>query len=208
MFYLHSLPGWMRMIFPKNVIWEGPVNTGHEVYLTFDDGPTPEVTPFVLDQLAKYQMKGSFFCIGSNVAKYPELYRRIIAEGHTIGNHTMEHVNGWETGTEQYLQDVVQAAAHIDARFFRPPYGKIKQQQAAAIRAKFPDMQIVMWSVVAGDFDESVDGHTCAAAVEKYSKPGSLIVYHDSEKAWDRLQVALPKTLAMLQQKGFTSCAL
>lgn len=208
MFYLHNTPWWLRMLFPKNVLWEGAVPTGREVYLTFDDGPHPVATPFVLDQLAKNNMKASFFCIGKNVEKHPDIYQRIIAEGHTVGNHTMHHVNGLHTSTPNYLKNVVEASAFIEARFFRPPYGQINSKQAAAISTAFPEMEIVMWSVIAGDFDERKTGEQCAAAIEKYTKPGSLMVYHDSQKAFDRLQKALPLTLQMLQQKGWQSVAL
>ena len=189
-------------------MWQGPALTGKEVYLTFDDGPHPEATPFVLDELAKAGMKGTFFCIGKNVEKYPALYQRILAEGHSVGNHTMHHLNGRQTAVETYIDNIKQASAFVDSRFFRPPYGQITRKQAEALQTQVPGMEIVMWSVLSGDFDTRKTGESCAKMVERYTKPGSLIVYHDSAKAWDRLKVALPLTLQMLQRKGLRSVAL
>jgi peptidoglycan-N-acetylglucosamine deacetylase len=208
MFYLHHTPWWLRRLFPKNVCWQGPVLAGSEVYLTFDDGPHPEATPFVLEQLARAGMKATFFCIGKNVEKYPELYQRILDEGHAVGNHTMHHVNGRQTAVDTYIDNIRQAGALVQSCLFRPPYGQITQQQAHALQTQMPHMQVVMWSVLSGDFDTRKTGERCAKMVERHTQPGSLIVFHDSTKAWSRLQVALPLTLQMLQQKGWRSMAL
>jgi peptidoglycan/xylan/chitin deacetylase (PgdA/CDA1 family) len=208
MFYLHHTPFWLRMMFPKGLIWEGPKVHGDEVYLTFDDGPHPEATPYVLNLLDEYGMKGTFFCIGKNVDRYPEIFADILKRGHAVGNHTMHHLNAKHANADDYLQNIKEASGLIDSQLFRPPYGQIRKAHANAIVETFPDMQIVMWSVLTGDFDTSITGEQCFAALKKNTKPGSIIVFHDSAKAYDRLKVALPLTLNWLKQKGFNSSAL
>lgn len=208
MFYLHHTPWWLRMLFPKGLQWQGPVLQGHEVYLTFDDGPHPEATPFVLDQLKAAGMHGTFFCIGKNVLLYPDIYQRILAEGHAVGNHTMHHLNGRKATTSDYVADVDAAASVIDSQLFRPPYGQLTKDEATQIRARYPDMSVVMWSVLTGDFDTAKNGQHCFAAVQKHTRPGSIIVFHDSAKAMPCLQEALPLTLSWLHEKGLHSKAL
>ncbi len=208
MFYLHHTPWWLRMLFPKGLQWQGPVLQGNEVYLTFDDGPHPEATPFVLDQLKAAGMHGTFFCIGKNVQLYPDIYQRILAEGHAVGNHTMHHLNGRKTTTSNYVADVDAAASVIDSQLFRPPYGQLTKDEATQICARYPDMSVLMWSVLTGDFDTAKNGQHCFAAVQKHTRPGSIIVFHDSAKAMPRLQEALPLTLSWLLEKGLHSKAL
>ena len=208
MFYLHHTPFWLRMLFPKGLIWEGPVTKGDEVYLTFDDGPHPDATPFVLDQLDASGMKGTFFCIGKNVAKHPEIMADILKRGHAVGNHTMHHLNAKQATADDYLKDVKEAAELISSELFRPPYGQIRSAHAHAIRNAFPSMKLVMWSVLTGDFDTSRTGEQCFAALRKNTRPGSIIVFHDSAKAFERLRVALPLTLEWLKQQGLTSSVL
>jgi peptidoglycan/xylan/chitin deacetylase (PgdA/CDA1 family) len=179
------------------------------IYLSFDDGPHPIATPFVLEQLDKYNAKASFFCIGKNVVEYPEIYQQLIEKGHTVGNHTMHHLNGWETIDELYLQNIQEAANVISSNFFRPPYGRIKRSQIKKIRAdKSLPQEIIMWDVLSGDFDTTISSQQCLDNVLKHTKAGSIVVFHDSAKAWDRLQVALPATLAYFTQKGFQFRAL
>jgi peptidoglycan/xylan/chitin deacetylase (PgdA/CDA1 family) len=208
MFYLHHTPFWLRMLFPKGLIWDGPVSKGDEVYLTFDDGPHPEATPFVLDQLDAFSMKGTFFCIGKNVAKHPEIMADILKRGHAVGNHTMHHLNAKQANAEDYLKDVKEAAELISSNLFRPPYGQIRSAHTHAIRHAFPSMKMVMWSVLTGDFDTSRTGEQCFAALRKNTRPGCIIVFHDSAKAFERLRVALPLTLEWLKQQGLTSSVL
>lgn len=174
------------------------------IYLTFDDGPHPVATPFVLDQLKQYGAKATFFCIGKNVVAYPDIYRRILEEGHAVGNHTHTHPNGWKTKDEKYLQDVSEASGHIDSTLFRPPYGRITSFQAANIRAaiKKEKATVVMWDVLSADFDESISPQQCLENVLLNARDGSVIVFHDSEKAFPRLQYCLPKTLAFFAKKG------
>ena len=231
MFYLPNVPFWMRMIFPSGVIWKGDP-TGNTVYLTFDDGPDPEPTQFVLDQLEQYNFKATFFCLGDNVARHPEMFEKLKAAGHRVGNHTMHHPNGWITNNDAYVNEIMEAHELIQSDLFRPPYGKITQGQARELRSKELGMgtqdsghnaipsktpnitdhksqitdhtfQIIMWGVIAGDFDETVDGNVCFDRVVKFTRPGSIIVFHDSQKAFPRLKVALPKTLEWLKENGY-----
>lgn len=204
MFYITSTPWWLKSIFPKGLVWQGdPAN--QSVYLTFDDGPHPEITPYVLDLLDHTGMKGTFFCIGENVARYPETFHQITARGHRVGNHTYTHPDGWKMNTKDYLEEIKKTAALIPSNLFRPPYGKITTQQAEAIKKEFPDMQIIMWTGVIGDFDTTKSGAWCAKKAIQLTRPGSLIVFHDSEKAFPRLQVALPALLEHMQKNGLNA---
>lgn len=171
------------------------------LYLTFDDGPIPEITPWVLDQLDSYGAKASFFCVGENVLKYPNLMERIKNEGHTIGNHTHKHISGWKNKTEDYLKDVEMANLNLGSKFFRPPYGQITPAQYNTLKEKY---KIVMWDVLSGDFDPKRSGIECAQKVIKYSTPGSIVVFHDSIKAKPRIEEALPKVLSYFAERGFT----
>lgn len=225
MFYLPNTPLWLRMIFPPGVTWKGdPKN--NTVYLTFDDGPEPEVTQYVLDLLNQYDIKATFFCIGENVAKHPGMFQKLQNSGHRVGNHTMHHPNGWQTENSAYFKEVLNADKLIGSKLFRPPYGKITYKQARVLKSrellekelvkqgekpaaqKPHPFKIIMWSVIAGDFDEKIDGNTCFKHIVKYTKPGSIIVFHDSLRAYPRLKVALPKTLEWLQQQGFRAALL
>lgn len=170
------------------------------IYLTFDDGPHPVATPFVLEQLKKYNAKATFFCIGKNVIAHPDIYKRIRDEGHAIGNHTQHHLNGWKTNNENYLKDIRQAEKYIDADLFRPPYGRIKSSQAKEIRSHY---KIIMWSVLSGDFDHTITKERCLKNVIDHTKPGSIVVFHDSEKALPHLQYALPEVLAFFKREGY-----
>lgn len=201
MFYLLTVPPLLRMFYGKDILWEMP-RTEKNIYLSFDDGPHPMVTPFVLDLLKKHNARATFFCIGKNVEAYPEVYRRILAEGHSVGNHTYHHPNGARTGVEEYLEDVRKAAAVIDSKFFRPPYGRIKKSQHKKILQDL-GMKTVMWSVLSGDFDERLSGDQCCNNVLKLVNPGSIVVFHDSEKAWQRLSFCLPRLLERYTSLGY-----
>jgi len=193
----------VRLLFPR-YLWRMPAGK-KQVYLTFDDGPHPTLTPWVLEQLNEYGARATFFCVGSNVAKYGAVYKRILEEGHAVGNHTHTHRNGWKTETTTYLQDVAEAAAYIDSNLFRPPYGKIKKAQAKGIAKalKKPKARIVMWDVLSGDFDQSRSSEACLNNVLKNTGDGSVIVFHDSEKAAAHLQYVLPKVLEKLSREGY-----
>jgi peptidoglycan/xylan/chitin deacetylase (PgdA/CDA1 family) len=200
--YLIKTPFWLRAFYPK-CTWNIP-SKEKVIYLSFDDGPHPEATPFVLDQLRKFNAKATFFCIGNNVLKHPNVYESILQEGHRVGNHTYDHVNGWKTETVQYLENIKDAASLIDSNLFRPPYGRITKKQIRAIHSN-PDLpqQIIMWDVLSGDFDLKIDGKICANNVIKNTGPGSIIVFHDSQKAWERMSIALPIVLAHFSKLGF-----
>jgi len=170
-----------------------------KIYLTFDDGPHPVATPFVLDELKKYNARATFFCIGKNVENNPELYARILAEGHQTGNHTQNHLNGWKTADEAYLSDVRLAARNIQSTLFRPPYGRIRSRQARRLN----EYKIVMWDVLSGDFDLTITKEACLQNVLKFTSSGSIVVFHDSGKAWDKLRYSLPLMLEHFSKKEY-----
>lgn len=200
--YFINTPWWLKQVY-SGYRWNMP-GGGNDIYLTFDDGPHATATPFVLDELKAVGAKASFFCIGKNVVDHPEIYQRIINEGHAVGNHTQHHLNGWKTENESYLRDIKVASQHISSPLFRPPYGRITRFQAKQIRQMLgPASQIIMWDVLSADFDENLSGEQCLQNVVRYTKPGSIIVMHDSQKAWNRLHYALPRMLRFFGEKGF-----
>ena len=194
--YVVKTPLFAQWLF-KKLVWR-IVNT-KKVFLTFDDGPVPEATPWVLDLLKKEGVKATFFCVGENVAKYPEIYQRIIKEGHTIGNHTYNHLNAWKVTRESYLSNVEKASEVIDSKLFRPPYGKLSSALSKELAANY---DIIMWDVLSGDFDSNISAEKCLSNVEKNTKEGSIIVFHDSIKAIDKLKYVLPKAIQLLKDKG------
>ena len=201
MVYFVKTPFWLKKLYPK-CIW-GINNVQRNIYLTFDDGPHPTITPIVLEHLKKYQAKATFFCIGQNVEKFPEIYKQIIEEGHAVGNHTHHHLNGWKTDDEKYLTDIVEAKQLIDSDLFRPPYGRITRFQLAQLRKIKYQLSVIMWTVLSGDFDYNITKEQCLQNVLKNTKPGSIVVFHDSEKAKEKVLYALPEMLTYFTQKGF-----
>jgi peptidoglycan/xylan/chitin deacetylase (PgdA/CDA1 family) len=204
--YFVKTPWWLRSLYPK-LTWRMPVNE-KKLFLTFDDGPEITATPFVLDILKEYNAKATFFCLGKNVASHPNIYERILAEGHAVGNHTFKHLNGWKVNNKQYINDVMEAAKYIDSNLFRPPYGRITRFQSAVLQsASKTAMQlpfkIVMWDVLSGDFDIHISSEKCLSNVINYAQAGSIIVFHDSVKAFTHLQYVLPKVLIHFAEKGF-----
>lgn len=173
------------------------------MYLTFDDGPDPAATSFVLEELKKYNAKATFFCIGENVEKNFGLYQQIIDEGHAVGNHTYNHLNGWKTDDAVYLDNIYKAKKIIDSNLFRPPYGRITKFQLQQLPGEKYKLKPIMWSVVTGDFDTGITGEECYLSVVKNAKEGSVVVFHDSVKAFERLAVALPRVLKYFTEKGF-----
>ncbi len=196
--YLVKSPWLLQKLYP-NFIWNMPTKE-KVLYLTFDDGPVEIATPFVLDELKKYNAKATFFCIGKNVVENKNLYERILSEGHAVGNHTNKHLNGWKTNDEEYIANYQEAKKLIDSNLFRPPYGRITRFQASIIRKQ---SNIIMWSVLSGDFDIELSPQNCLENVLLNAKPGNIIVFHDSMKAFDRLSFALPEVLKYFSEEGF-----
>lgn len=202
MFYTVKTPKWVKKLFGSST-WQMP-ETDKAIYLTFDDGPHSTITPFVLDELSKYNAKATFFCIGKNVKNNPTIYDRILAEGHAVGNHTFNHLDGWKTSNAKYQADVLKAKEIIDSDLFRPPYGRITIKQKKDLFASVKPLKIIMWSVLSGDFDERLTPAQCCANVIKNSGNGSVIVFHDSEKAKVRMSYSLPIVLQHFSDKGFS----
>ena len=201
--YFVKTPWLVKKIFPS-YIWSMPAND-KDIYLSFDDGPHPEITAFVLEELEKYNAKASFFCVGNNVELYPKTYREILEKGHSVGNHTYTHPNGWETSTEAYLKDVAAASRYIQSNLFRPPYGRIKKQQARRLGSamNIEDVKLIMWDVLSLDFDTSFSPQQCLANVMKNTTNGSIVVFHDSEKAFKNLKYCFSESIRQLAEEGY-----
>jgi peptidoglycan/xylan/chitin deacetylase (PgdA/CDA1 family) len=187
----------------SSLTWQIPAGKEKILYLTFDDGPHPVATPFVLEQLGKYGARATFFCIGKNVEEYPQLYGKVLVDGHRTGNHTQNHLNGWKTDDTTYVDNVRSAAQHIDTSLFRPPYGRIRFRQAALLKRAPFYYKVIMWDVLSADFDRRLSAAQCADRVIRYGRPGSIVVFHDSEKAFERLREALPVVLDHFSRLGY-----
>lgn len=201
MFYFVKTPWWLREFY-HSYLWRMP-GKDKALYLTFDDGPHPAVTSFVLEKLREVGAFATFFCIGKNVLDHPGLYERIVEEGHTVGNHSYSHYNGWKTDNEKYVNDVAKAGEFINSKLFRPPYGRIKSIQAKQLQSAPYNYKMIMWDVLSADFDPSVNADQCTANVILRAEPGSIIVYHDSEKAYPKLKTSLPEILEHFSREGF-----
>ncbi len=200
--YFVKTPFWVKKFLFPHWRWTGRKIKGQKtVYLTFDDGPTPKITEWVLEELEKYQAKATFFCIGKNVEAYPKIFQQIGEREHVLGNHTQNHFNGWQTPTANYLQNVAACAASISSNLFRPPYGRIKREQAKLLRQQ--GYEIIMWSVLSGDFDENLSKEKCLMNVLANIEDGSIVVFHDSVKAYRLLEYVLPRALEELEGRGF-----
>lgn len=188
-----------RACFP-GARWRIPSIEGKSIYLTFDDGPIPEVTPWVLDLLDKYGIKATFFCVGDNVRKYPELFSLIHERGHQIGNHTYHHIKGLTTATNTYIQDVDLAHRLIGSRYFRPPYGHLRLSQVRELSNSF---ELVMWDLITRDYNPNLSPENVFQLVCRYARNGSIVVFHDSLKSWARLEEALPRSIEWLLNQGY-----
>lgn len=187
-----------RMLFPETV-WRIPMK--HKaVFLTFDDGPIPEVTPWVLDLLDHYGIKATFFCVGDNVRKHPETFRMVVERGHSVGNHTMHHLQGAKVTTARYVADIMEAHALIDSPLFRPPHGLIRWKQADAIK---DNMRIIMYDLVTRDYSKKLTGEQVLDNVRRYVRNGSIITFHDSLKSESNLRYALPRAIEWLKENGY-----
>jgi peptidoglycan-N-acetylglucosamine deacetylase len=201
--YLIKTPQFIQNMFP-HFTWRIPTSE-KQIFLTFDDGPIPEVTPWVLEQLEKYQAKASFFCVGDNIRKYPEIFKQVRDAGHTIGNHTMNHLNGWATENLTYFHNIRQGANQANTSLFRPPYGRVTPKQTQFLLRHY---RIVMWDVLSGDFDTNISPDQVLKNVVQNVAPGSIVVFHDSVKSQERLEYALPKVLEHFTALGYTFDAL
>ncbi len=199
MYFIKS-PNFFCFITGKSVVWKFPPGK-KRIFLTFDDGPIPEVTPCVLDILKEYNAKATFFCVGENIVKYPDVFKQILINNHSVGNHTYNHIKGWKTNTVDYINNVKECDKLINSKLFRPPYGKISYSQLNKIKNNY---FTILWSVLSGDFDTKIDGKQCFENVVSYAKDGSIIVFHDSIKARERMIYALPKVIEYFLTLGYT----
>jgi len=200
MWYPVKTPFFIKLFFPR-LLCSMPKAVKPTLYLSFDDGPNAEQSPWVLDTLKKYQAKATFFCIGNKVEAHPEIVQQILEEGHRLGNHSYSHLNGWKSKNSAYIEDVERCAAIINTKLFRPPYGRIGLRQLTALQKK--NYQIVLWDVLSGDFDPKLSKEQCLKNVLQNSKNGSIIVFHDSAKAFEKLTYVLPLVLEHYQKLGF-----
>ena len=206
--YLVKTPSLIKFVF-RNLVWSFSKKE-KVIYLTFDDGPTPEITEWTLQELNKYNAKATFFCIGKNIQQHPEIFQKIIENNHSIGNHTHNHLNGIKTTTSNFIKNIEDSENCIqknsklktqNSKLFRPPYGKMKFSQSKIIKTK--GYKIIMWDVLSADFDTSISKEKCLENVIRNTKNGSIIVFHDSEKATKNLQFVLPQLLEYYTYKGF-----
>lgn len=201
--YLVHTPQYVQALFP-GLTWKMPTKE-KEIYLTFDDGPIPGVTPWVLEMLRQYNAKATFFCVGDNVRKYPEIYEQVLEEGHAVGNHTLNHLSGWSTENISYFHNIRHCARVVNSGLFRPPYGKLRPSQVHFLQRHY---HIIMWDVLSADFDRDVTPDECSQNVIQHAVPGSIVVFHDSLKAETNLRHALPAVLEHFSSIGYTFKAL
>jgi len=207
-------PNLLMRKFYSSAIWRVPTKE-KKIFLTFDDGPIPEATLWVLSTLKEYKAQATFFCVGANIEKHPDIFQQIISEGHSIGNHTFNHLNGWKTKTKDYLENTERCESAIkskvssqksqEKKLFRPPYGKIKRSQLLILN---PAFSIIMWDVLSGDFDQTISEEECLKNVLTKTRSGSIVVFHDSLKAKKNLLFVLPRFLEHFSKKGFEFCIL
>lgn len=196
--YLVKTPRLIQNLLPT-FTWRIPTEE-KVLYLTFDDGPIPEVTPWVLDTLRQFNAKATFFCVGDNVKKHPSVFQQVLAEGHAVGNHTFNHLNGWDSENISFFHNVRHCAKLVKSSLFRPPYGRLTPKQSQFLTRHY---QIVMWDVLSGDFDQTISKEDCLSNVMASTKRGSIIVFHDSEKAAERMMYTLPRVLEHFAAKGY-----
>lgn len=197
---IYSAPFWIRAIYPRELIWN-IITKRREIFLTFDDGPVPEVTPLVLAILKRYDIRATFFCVGENVQKYPEIFASLQQNGHAVGNHTFHHAKAWKTDFHSYLSEVERCSKLVESRLFRPPHGQINRKIASKLSESY---KLIMWSVITGDYDKQLSGEQCLGIALKHTRPGSIIVFHDSIKARERMEYALPLYIEFCIQQGYT----
>jgi peptidoglycan/xylan/chitin deacetylase (PgdA/CDA1 family) len=200
--YFHKTPKLLEWLYPS-LTWHKS-RKEETVYLTFDDGPVPNATDFVLDTLKSLEVKATFFCVGDNIRKHRSTYEKVLQQGHRVGNHTFNHMNGWKTDADTYLENFRECAKIMDEKqdlLFRPPYGTAKRKQLTSISKTH---EIIMWDVLSGDFDPAVDENTCLDKSLTYTKAGSIIIFHDSNKTYKKLQYVLPRYIEQILKRGFS----
>jgi peptidoglycan/xylan/chitin deacetylase (PgdA/CDA1 family) len=190
--------------FLGNLVWRKQSSL-KVIYLTFDDGPVPEVTPPVLDILLDYNIKATFFCVGENVQKYPDVYAEILKQGHQTGNHTFNHLKGIKVSTDEYLTNIKKATKNIESKLFRPPYGRISYQQKKKLQSRF---KIIMWDLLTHDYDQNLSPETILKNIKRYTRNGSIVVFHDSIKAKDNVLTVLPKAIEYWKKEGYAFSTL
>lgn len=203
MYFVKTPHSFQRLL--PHAKWSVEKSQEKTIYLTFDDGPTEEATTWILDTLAKFNAKATFFCVGANVERLPKLYNRILSDGHAVGNHTQHHADGFKKSGAQYLRDVIHCKSVIDSNLFRPPYGRLPNHVARALSNKY---EIVMWDVLSGDFDPKISSRQCLNNVLDNIEAGSIVVLHDNKKSFEKIQFVLPKILGHLDAAGINSMAL
>ena len=196
---IEQLPVFFRGVYRK-VTWRKDSRLKN-IYLTFDDGPIPKVTPWVLDVLDSYNVKATFFCVAENVWRYPEIYQEILRRGHRTGNHTYNHLRGFFTSTKKYLANVEKAATFVKSDLFRPPHGELRSPQYFRLRKKY---QIIQWDVITRDYNPELTGEQVLNIVKKYARNGSIVVFHDSLKSEKNMKYAMPKAIEFLQEQGYS----
>lgn len=193
-------PKIIKRLFPE-LIWNLSEKTeGKEIFLTFDDGPTPEITDWVLECLANEGIKATFFALGKNVEQHPEIFKRVVDAGHAVGNHSYSHQKGWEMTTERYVEDIDLADNFIHSNLVRPPYGRISPRQIHRLGERY---KLIMWDVISHDYSKYCTPDSCLKNVIKYSRNGAIVVFHDSKKAFNNLQYALPRAIKILKSEGY-----
>jgi peptidoglycan-N-acetylglucosamine deacetylase len=202
--YLHETPFLVKKLYPS-LVWNKP-RSEKRIYLTFDDGPIPEVTDFVLETLKRFEAKATFFCVGDNIRKHKEVFARVVEHGQGVGNHTFNHLNGFKNNDEEYFSNIQKCDEHINgshhlSNLFRPPYGRISRSQINVLKRNY---QIIMWDVLSGDFDKNLSPEKCLKATINCSKPGSIVVFHDSVKTFKTIQYVLPRYLEYFKGLEFS----
>jgi peptidoglycan/xylan/chitin deacetylase (PgdA/CDA1 family) len=202
--YINNIPGFIRQLLPSHLEWEVPVRD-KKIFLTFDDGPIPDVTPWVLDTLKQFQALATFFCVGDNVGKHPDVFQELKQSGNLIGNHTYNHLKAWKTKRDAYLLNIARCNDLVNSHLFRPPHGQITPQLARIIGKEY---RIIMWSILSRDFDPQVSPYQCLKNSVEQSKPGTIIVFHDSLKARKQLEYTLPRYLEHFSKQGYSFLTL
>ena len=205
MFYRHKTNSLIRSFYPSSFIWDLKKKEEKKIYLTFDDGPIPSLTEFVLEELAKYNAKATFFCVGHNIQKHPSIFNQLIQQNHQIGNHTFYHRNGWKTKTKEYVKDIekcnelISEKTGIKCSLFRPPYGLITRRQVRNLSS----YKIIMWDMLSGDFDQKIKKEKVLEKSIKYTESGSIALFHDNIKATTNIKHTLPFYLDHFHQLGY-----